>query len=268
MRNVQNLIKYGAIAFAFFLIFGIFYSIVYGIDVVFSIFDDNKNNHVELLKIDINDNIKVLDIDIDKVELEIKNDTDFRIEVVDNDKISYNEVNDKLIIKEVGINFFDKECKLVIYVPDDKVFESIFINTAAGSVMIERLSTKNIDLDLGVGSVVVDYLNVKNESDINTGVGEFIVRDGSITNLELDLGVGDVFITTSIVGKSEINSGIGSLNLGLIGKEDEYKIEVDKGIGSIKLNGSELKNDSVYGTGSNYIDIDGGVGEIEINFGD
>ena len=52
----------------------------------------------------------------------------------------------------------------------------------------------------------------------------------------------------------------------LIGEEDDYKIELDKGIGEATLDGKEMSDDSVYGAGENYVEIDGGVGKLNITF--
>ena len=46
--------------------------------------------------------------------------------------------------------------------------------------------------------------------------------------------------------------------------ESDYSIEVDKGISSCTFNGKELKDDTRYGDGENIIEIDGGIGDIEI----
>ena len=43
-----------------------------------------------------------------------------------------------------------------------------------------------------------------------------------------------------------------------------YKIKVNKGIGSITIDGKETIDGNEYGHGETYIDIDGGVGAIEI----
>ena len=45
-----------------------------------------------------------------------------------------------------------------------------------------------------------------------------------------------------------------------------YKVKVDKGLGKVKLNGDVIDNDTYYGNGINRLDIDGGIGNIIINF--
>ena len=44
-----------------------------------------------------------------------------------------------------------------------------------------------------------------------------------------------------------------------------YKINVSKGLGNVTLDGQKLEMDRVYGTGENYLDVDGGIGEIKID---
>ena len=41
---------------------------------------------------------------------------------------------------------------------------------------------------------------------------------------------------------------------------------MDKGVGDATVDGESISDDSVYGSGSNVIDIDGGIGSIHINF--
>ena len=41
---------------------------------------------------------------------------------------------------------------------------------------------------------------------------------------------------------------------------------MDKGLGKATINGNNVKDDNTYGNGINKIDINGGIGNIEINF--
>ena len=71
---------------------------------------------------------------------------------------------------------------------------------------------------------------------------------------------------SKLTGKNEINAGVGSLNINLQGEKESYKIQVDKGLGSIKIDGKEISDEEVFGDGENYIEVDGGVGNIKIDF--
>ena len=59
-------------------------------------------------------------------------------------------------------------------------------------------------------------------------------------------------------------AGVGHLVLNLYGRETDYKLRVDKGLGAVKFNGSEMSDGSAHGDGKNEIKIDGGVGAIDI----
>lgn len=74
--------------------------------------------------------------------------------------------------------------------------------------------------------------------------------------------------TDNSIRQIDIDAGVGSLKLNINGKKEDYKIKVSKGIGAIRINGDEVSNDSTTGNGENYIEIDGGIGDIRINIQD
>ena len=82
----------------------------------------------------------------------------------------------------------------------------------------------------------------------------------------MNIGVGKVSLVSKLTGNNKIDSGVGKMNLYLIGTLDDYKISIDKGIGTAKIDGENVKDDSTYGTGINSLDIDGGIGSIDIEF--
>ena len=55
------------------------------------------------------------------------------------------------------------------------------------------------------------------------------------------------------------NTIIENLNIELEDSQDIYKVEVNKGIDSIKLDGKEVIDSEIYGDGENYIEINGGI---------
>ena len=56
------------------------------------------------------------------------------------------------------------------------------------------------------------------------------------------------------------------MNINLQGEKQSYKIQADKGLGSIKIDRKEISSGEIFGDGQNYIEIDGGIGNIDINF--
>lgn len=69
----------------------------------------------------------------------------------------------------------------------------------------------------------------------------------------------------TLKGNNKIEAGIGELKINLKDSIDNHRFDVNKGIGSIKVNNNEISNNTIYGTGVNLLKIDGGIGSIKIN---
>ena len=264
MNQVNKVIKYLAIAFGLFLVFNIVSGIMYGFISIGNIFSDDEIGQLEQL--DIRGDIDVLDIDVSVANIVIKESDTFKVET-NNKHIKYSQNNNKLSITEKH-NWFNKNSNLIIYVPTDLLFEDITIENGAGKVSIDILNAQRLNLDLGAGKVDINYLNVKNEAKIDGGAGQLSILNGEINNLDFDMGVGKTILKSKVTGNSEIDCGVGELSLNLFGKESDYQITVDKGLGSFKISGEDIVSGKTYGNGGYKLDIDGGVGSININFSD
>ena len=78
------------------------------------------------------------------------------------------------------------------------------------------------------------------------------------------MGVGNLIINSTLTGNNMIDAGVGKLDINLQNKKENYTFKVSKGIGSIKLNNDEIKDNETVGNGINIIDINGGIGSINI----
>lgn len=77
--------------------------------------------------------------------------------------------------------------------------------------------------------------------------------------------MGTFDLNGKLTGTSKVDSGVGAININLIDNLENYTIDVSKGLGSVTLDGKKLEIDRIYGTGENYLSVDGGVGEIKID---
>ncbi len=272
MSTAQKIIKYLALAFAIFLIITIISAILTGIYSMSNILGLRKqkaksDTQISNLELEEIDNYLYLDISVASSNLNIKIGEKFEVKT-NNDNIVCKQNNNKLKIVEKQNNWFWKktgEEELVVYIPENTKFESVNIETGAGIVNIEEIATKKLELNLGAGETIIKNI-VSDNVDIDGGAGKFTIEKGIINNLDFDLGIGETTINAKITGNNKIDTGIGSLKLNIEGNIDDYKLKVEKGIGAIKVNGKEVPNDTAIGNGENVIDIDGGIGEIVINF--
>lgn len=273
MTTAQKIIKYCAVAFAIFLIItviSIVLSAGYGLLNAIGIINFNRYSLLENM-VTISDDAEEfvsINLDIKSSNLQIKTGDKFEVKT-NNSNIKYSNENGSIKIKEdkVANWFFGKIDigELIIYIPENmKQIDEVKINIGAGTVFIEQLNTKNLYLDLGAGNVEIDKLTVSEELKINGGAGNININSGEIANVDLDLGVGNTKIKSDITGNSNINTGVGELNLYLSLDADNYKINVNKGLGKITFNDDKILDDTIIGNGENYIKISGGVGNINI----
>lgn len=260
MTTTQKIIKNLSIAFAIFLIVTIISSITV---FIFSIFG-NREELGELKELSCNYN-ENLDLSLNYSNLEIKESDKFLIET-NNNNIKCSNKENKLLIKEKSRLFrVRNNSKVIIYVPNNYKFNDVKIENGAGSINIENMQVNNLDLELGAGKTNINNIKTNN-TDIESGAGKLEIKSSLINNLDLDMGVGEIIIEANLTGNTKIDAGIGSFKLDILGKSLDYKIKLDKGIGNVYIDNKKVKDNEVIGNGSNYIDIDGGIGEIKVNF--
>ena len=274
MTTAQKVIKYLATAFAVFLIITIISAILsggYALLSALGLIHTNKDIVTENLKV-ISKEVKevtTLKIDLAYTNLDIKTGDDFKVET-NNSKITFEENNGSVKIKEENRNWLNNNnmsSNLIIYIPEDMIaIDETKIQTGAGKINIEKLNTQNLYLELGAGDVYIENVIATGETKIDGGVGKTELKSCEINNLKANLGMGEFTFSGKLTGKSEIDSGIGAINIDLIDNKNNYKIDVSKGLGNVTLDGQKLEEDRVYGIGKNYLDIDGGIGEIKIDF--
>ena len=259
MKETQKIIKYVGISLAVLLIFSIFYGIIYIANMFIS---DKNNSNKEFMSTVIENSVNNLDIDISSAKVTFKVANDYKV-LVSNKDIIVKVNNNLLTIKEKN-NFMNinNNDEIIIEIPRDIKFEKVNIDSGAGEMIIDGIYSNSFELSLGAGKVDINNLEVYNSGNIDAGASNLTISNSIINNLDLDIGIGSASINGIITGKSEIDAGVGNLLLNL--KSNNYKYIVDKGVGNISLNSKKIKS-GTYGNGTNIIDIDGGIGTIEIN---
>lgn len=269
MSETQKIIKYLAIFFAIFLIVSIFYSVMFGIASFLNIIDYNEKI-VDDEKISYtyeNNEISIIDIDLKSASAIIKQGNSFKIET-NTKNVSLKKRDNKLYIEEKNYRFFRRENskrQVIIYLPSEYVYEEIEIESDLGKIDIDKINVNELSLDLGAGEIHINELNVLEKAEIDGGAGQIIVDEGTINNLSLDMGIGKLDLTSKLIGKNEIDTGVGETLINLLGTMNDYKIKVDKGLGATYINGKNIESETYYGSGNNIILIDGGVGKIDIS---
>ena len=252
MTTAQKIIKYIATAFALFLVVTIISAILSaGYEILSSIglIHTKDNITTEDFKVISNDlkEVSTLKIDLACTDLDIKVGDNFKIET-NNSKIILEQNNGNVQIKEKNKNLLNKNnnsSNLTVYIPE---------------------AIPNLYLELGAGDVHIENIIVTQQIEINGGVGKTDFKSCKMNNLQANLGMGEFSLEGELTGKNKISSGIGEVNVNLINNKEDYTIDVSKGIGTVVLDNENVGEDRKYGNGECYLDIDGGIGDITINF--
>ena len=153
-----------------------------------------------------------------------------------------------------------------LYVPADTVFEKADITTGAGRLTVDNLSAATMNFELGAGEVKIDTLIATTAVDIEGGAGKITISGGALHNLDLEMGVGQFNLTSALTGECDFDLGVGESNITVIGNKDDYKLDMEKGIGNITVDGASVSNIRVQGKGNNSIEVSGGIGAINLKF--
>lgn len=246
MTTFQKTVKYIATALAIVLSVSIISGIM-GIIALFTGISSADATADNLKTYSVSQNVKNIEIDVNAANISFKKGNTFSIESNLN-KLDVSERNGTLKIKEKRLlGVFYSSAVLTVTIPENSSFEKLSINS-------------------GAGVIEIDSLNITKEAVIDSGIAKISVNAGTYNNLDIDSGIGGLVFNGKVTGKCEINAGIGDSDITILGKKSDYSIDIDKGIGSITIDGEKISsletNDGKLGK----IEIDGGIGSIELNF--
>lgn len=274
MNTFQRIIKYAAIAFAIFLTVGILSGIIGAVSGIVSVFSGEEVNTIDYSK-DFKD-IERLNINHKVGKLNVRPGNNFKVEATNvSDRFRAEVVNGTLIIDEpdfmrrfLWFNFATSREKSVVtvYVPEDFHAKRIEIDSGAGNVNLENLTTDYLKINAGVGEIYGKNLTAM-RVDADGGVGEMKLVDVNFTDVDFNSGVGSIYVEGMIFGKSDFDCGIGSVKISLKGARDDYALKVNAGIGNVRINGDKVSGEYKDSFSSdNTIRIDGGIGDVDITF--
>ena len=265
MTASQKVIKYLAIAFAIFLTVMIIGGILSAVGLLGGLFSSDAVLD-EVKTYSVAADIHNLDIEINAADLYIKEGDSFSVE--SNLKHLKVEANGGMLtIQETKkITGTYNGAILTVYVPAGTVFDNVNLTTGAGRLSAANLSSETLNFEFGAGDVSVDSLVATKSADIEGGAGKITIADGILHNLDLEMGVGQLNLTSVLMGECSLDSGVGEMNITLLGNQNDYKLELEKGIGSISVDGQGVSDNGSIGNGTNEVEINGGVGAINVKF--
>lgn len=266
MNGAQKAVKGFALAFAVVIMVSVL-SVMVGAGVilerVFSGREVGDGGWTDETIIEVEEwEISELRIELKSTSLRIEQGEEFQV-VADEEVIGVRQNGKTVYVEEKERGWWGwwgdigGEVKVVLPKAD---LEKVALDMGAGAVYANGVVAEEMELDLGAGRAEFDGLKVTRRIKIDGGAGLLIMKNAELKNLDLDMGVGKVEVESVLRGDSKISAGVGKLELTLVGEEDDYKVKFDQGLGSLSQEGISLDNPE----GKNLVEIDGGVGAIDI----
>lgn len=152
-------------------------------------------------------------------------------------------------IKTDGRN---RQDRILLTYPQSLQLDEFILDGGVGEARIQKISSKEMELVAGVGSVEANEVQVSEK-------------------LEVYGGVGAVQVSGSFGGEIELSGGVGEISLTVQGaQEDEFDCHIDSGVGQIRFGGKNVglldEEYTVEQGREKSISVDGGVGDIEVYF--
>lgn len=168
-------------------------------------------------------------------------------------------------------NDIDKQ-KITLTVPKDAVLDSGTFEFGAADIRMDGIAAKELYVTVGAGQLNASNLTATELAKFSAGAGALYAEDVALTNADLVCGVGQMSISGSFLGDTTADCGIGAMELEVEGKQEDYRGDLNCGLGEIRfgdisIEGSGQKS---YGTSSatSRMDIKCGIGEVDVHFED
>lgn len=157
------------------------------------------------------------------------------------------------------------EMKLTLYVPDNIELDTFTADCGAGVLDVLDIKAKNIILKNGAGlskfnRITADKINIRG------GAGKIDAKNISTDDLSIKGGVGEINVSGDIDGNCSISSGIGSISLTTSANQYDFKFDISKGIGDLRINGHTYSSYKEENSAKYTMKIDNGIGEIKVFF--
>lgn len=267
MTELQKVIKYLAIGLAVLLIVTVVGGALSAVGLIAGLFD-GESATADFRSYSVTGEIHSLNIEIGAADLSIREGEAFSVE----SNLKHLRVKVEGGVLEIDESEWKKtfaayhDPALTVYVPVGTLFREVSITTGAGRLTAETLSAEILDLELGAGEVSFGSLKASVAAEIEGGAGRVTISNGVLSNLDMQMGMGQLDMTSALCGSCELSFGVGESRIHLIGDRDDYRLVLEKGIGSISVEGEKMPEGGIVGEGVYRVKLAGGVGAINVTF--
>lgn len=215
------------------------------------------------------ENVQSIDINLQKLELEIRQGEQVKVEyavTLDGLKIEQSEDILNIADEEVIMNEDSDSQKVIIYLPEERKFNDINLIAKDRNISIETLNAINIKLDLDgnyctINNILSDTVELKNQG------GRIIINDGKAKNITIQSENGKDKLNLKITEVATINLNSTSTEINLIGAEEDYQVNTSTKNSSMYVKMGRMDNgEQTIGSGNVKVNINAQNAALYVNY--
>ena len=158
---------------------------------------------------------------------------------------------------------------VVVHMPKDYVLSSCNISLDAGSVNIEQLDSRDMEVSVDAGSVTIEELKADN-TILDVDAGQIVVKGYYGGDVEASCDAGSVSLQGTVNGNIDADCNMGEIDLDLNGVVEKYNYKLSSNMGAVYLNDKECAEGmsaklNQNNNGDYTITADCDMGEVDIN---
>ena len=266
MKKLPILAKWAIILFIIALIAVILIFIVrtYG-----SNLENTENTENENMISQTFENVQSIEINLQKLELEVKEGEQVKVEYADTlegIKIEQSESMLTIIDEEVVMSEDSNGQKVIVYLPKETKFNDINLTVKDRSISIETLNATNVKLDIDgnyctINNILSDVMELKNQG------GRMTINNGEIKNVTMQSDSGNDKLNLKITETATMNLNTATAEINLIGTEEEYQVNTVTENSSMYVKMGRMDNgEQTIGSGNAKININAQSAALYINY--
>lgn len=182
---------------------------------------------------------------------------------IEEDEASWKQIN--------TISDNNDRVRVILQIPEDMNFKNVELKNSAGEIVISSvLRAEDIRIIVDAGEVTAEKeVQASGKLYAEVDAGEIDFNGLRAEKLELVSGVGEIDVEKADAKEIVLDNGVGELNINLSGEEEDYSYTIDCGMGDVEIGArsySGLGTTKKVSGGSKTVDIDCGIGEVNVDF--
>ncbi|MDE5993127.1 MAG: DUF4097 domain-containing protein, partial [Oscillospiraceae bacterium] len=151
----------------------------------------------------------------------------------------YVKYSPEFSLMSLDFSAFGGDTNIILTVPE-KTFDSVSLNMTAGEISAQEISTNRLITKVTAGSMYLGNVNAESAT-FKMSAGDFNATNSTFKNAAIAMTAGDMFFgDCKLYGDNNIKMTAGELQMCLIGHRQDYKINIDRALGNVYIDGTDM----------------------------